>query len=134
MHGYQVITELSERSGGAWRPSAGSIYPTLQQLADEGLVRDREVEGRRVYELTDEGRALAERTGPQTPRWERPVRGGAHELRRTAQSVLSATMQVARDGDPAMRSEALRILGHARRSLYRLLAQDQSEQDPATEA
>src|SRR5262245_2110311 len=51
MHGYQVITELAERSGGEWRPSAGSVYPTLQQLEDEGLVRAQERDGRRVYEL-----------------------------------------------------------------------------------
>ena len=61
MHGYQIITELSERSGGDWRPSAGSVYPTLQQLTDEGLVRDEERDGRRVYELTESGRAEAER-------------------------------------------------------------------------
>ncbi|MFN8521304.1 MAG: PadR family transcriptional regulator, partial [Chloroflexota bacterium] len=124
MHGYQVITELAERSEGAWRPSAGSIYPTLQQLADEGLVRDTEVDGRRVYELTDEGRAFVERTKPQTPPWERPAHDGAHELRRAAQGVLSATMQIGRDGDAAMRAEAQRILADARRSLYRLLAED----------
>ena len=62
MHGYQIITELADRSGGDWRPSAGSVYPTLQQLTDEGLVRDQEQDGRRVYELTDSGRAEAERT------------------------------------------------------------------------
>lgn len=135
MHGYQVITELAERSDGAWRPSAGSIYPTLQQLADEGLVRDREVEGRRVYELTDEGRAAVERATPGTPPWERPSREGVHELRRVAQGVVSATMQIARDGDAAMRTEAQRILADARRSLYRLLAEDGTEQvDQPTEA
>jgi DNA-binding PadR family transcriptional regulator len=59
MHGYQVIRVLEERSGGHWRPSAGSIYPTLQQLEDEGLVRSEEVDGRRTYRLTDEGHAEA---------------------------------------------------------------------------
>lgn len=134
MHGYQVITELSDRSGGEWRPSAGSIYPTLQQLADEGLVRDREVEGRKVYELTDEGRAFVERTKAQTPPWERSGREDVRDLRRAAQGVLSATMQIARDGDTTMRAEAQRILADARRSLYRLLAEDGTEQDPGTEA
>src|SRR6188472_4443264 len=60
MHGYQIITELGERSGGEWRPSAGSVYPTLQQLEDEGLVRSEASDGRRVMALTDAGREAAE--------------------------------------------------------------------------
>ena len=56
MHGYEMITELDERTGGRWRPSAGSIYPTLQLLEDEGLVTAEEVEGRKVYSLTDSGK------------------------------------------------------------------------------
>src|SRR5437762_625640 len=60
MHGYQVIQELEAQSGGRWRPSAGSVYPTLQQLEDEGLVRSEEVDGRRTYSLTDAGRAAVE--------------------------------------------------------------------------
>jgi DNA-binding PadR family transcriptional regulator len=124
MHGYQIITELAERSGGEWRPSAGSIYPTLQQLADEGLVRDREVDGRRVYELTETGREAVERTRAQTPPWERPGRDDMLDLRHAARGVMSATMQIARDGDSAMHLEARRILTDARRSLYRLLAED----------
>src|SRR6266511_2215675 len=57
MNGYQIIQEIAERSGGVWKPSPGSIYPTLQQLEDEGLVTaDAEV-GRRTFTLTDEGRA-----------------------------------------------------------------------------
>lgn len=124
MHGYQVITELVERSGGVWRPSAGSVYPTLQQLADEGLVRDREVDGRRVYELTAEGRAALERSKRPTPPWERPGRDGLPDLGHTVRGVMSATMQIARDGDPAMQADAQRILSEARRALYRLLADE----------
>ena len=63
MHGYQVIQELEAQSGGRWRPSAGSVYPTLQQLEDESLVRSSEVDGRRVYSLTDEGRSAVARPG-----------------------------------------------------------------------
>ena len=70
MHGYQIITELSDRSGGDWRPSAGSVYPTLQQLTDEGLVRDEEREGRRVYELTESGRLEAEKSRSAVPPWQ----------------------------------------------------------------
>ena len=60
MHGYQIIQELAERTGGVWRPSPGSVYPTLQQLEDEELVRETASEsGKRVYELTDAGREQA---------------------------------------------------------------------------
>jgi hypothetical protein len=65
MHGYEVIQELEEQSGGRWRPSAGSVYPTLQLLADEGLVTSDEVDGRRTYTLTDEGRGAAAAAPPR---------------------------------------------------------------------
>ena len=133
MHGYQIITELAERSDGAWRPSAGSVYPTLQLLADEGLIRDQEVEGRRVYELTDAGRAVVERSKAETPPWERPGREGSPNLGQTIRGVMSATMQIAREGDPAMQAEAHRVLTDARRALYRLLADDGVEQDLGTD-
>ena len=63
MHGYEVMTELAERSGGVWRPSPGSVYPTLQQLEDEDLVRSEEVDQKRVFRLTDAGRQESERVG-----------------------------------------------------------------------
>src|SRR6478672_5113065 len=70
MHGYAIITELDERTGGRWRPSAGSIYPTLQLLEDEDLVTAEEAEGKRVYSLTEAGREAApERTEGSRP-WE----------------------------------------------------------------
>src|ERR687893_3158314 len=56
-NGYQLMQEIEQRSDGVWRPSPGSVYPALQQLEDEGLVRIAEREGRKAYELTDEGRA-----------------------------------------------------------------------------
>lgn len=124
MHGYQIITELSERSGGDWRPSAGSVYPTLQQLTDEGLVRDEERDGRRVYELTDSGRAEAERSRSAVPPWQSASRDGRPDLRRVAVQVMAATMQVAQGRDPAMQTRAYELLAECRRSLYRLLADD----------
>lgn len=124
MHGYQIITELAERSGGEWRPSAGSVYPTLQLLADEGLVRDQEVDGRRVYQLTDAGRTAVARDKDQAPPWERTGLDPALDIRRAVMQVVAASMQVARDGDPTHIAEARRILAEARRSLYRLLAED----------
>src|SRR5262245_44023429 len=78
-HGYQIIREIADRSEGAWTPSPGSVYPTLQQLTDEGLVRSSETDGKRVYELTDQGRAQAEsRQGPLP--WEEAAQGADDEL------------------------------------------------------
>ena len=86
MHGYQIIQELSTRSGGVWNPSAGSIYPTLQQLADEGLVDSEESAGKKVYHLTDAGRA-AGRTG--SGRVARLWRGSALQRGRPAVPLRS---------------------------------------------
>lgn len=71
-HGYQLMKEMQERSGGFYRASAGTIYPTLQQLEDEGLVRAETISGRRVYQLTDEGRKELE-ADPEVVRgiWDR---------------------------------------------------------------
>ena len=129
MHGYQVIRVLEERSGGHWRPSAGSIYPTLQQLEDEGLVRSEEVDGRRTYRLTDEGQTEAESLAAT----ESPlvaVRLGVSDdsspdVRRDAIELARAAMQVAKVGSPVAIGEAHRLLVAARRDLYRLLADDE---------
>src|SRR5437870_6495489 len=95
MHGYQVIQELEERSGGRWRPSAGSVYPTLQQLEDEGLVRSSEVDGRRVYSLTDEGRSAVAAAPAARPRWA-DLDGGrdARDVRALAMQLVGAVIQV----------------------------------------
>src|SRR3954465_14693171 len=70
MHGYEVITELDERTGGRWRPSAGSIYPTLQLLEDEGLVTAEEADGKRVSPLTAAGREAAPARTEGSRPWE----------------------------------------------------------------
>src|SRR6478735_6661636 len=57
MHGYEMIKELEERTQGAWVPSPGSIYPTLQLLEDEGLIRGEESDGKRRFALTDAGKS-----------------------------------------------------------------------------
>jgi DNA-binding PadR family transcriptional regulator len=122
MHGYEVIQELEATSGGRWRPSAGSVYPTLQQLADEGLVTSEEVDGRRVYALTESGRTAA--VDAPSPTWGDEDDGD--DIRR----FFAAVMQVERVGSPEARRESRRILADARRELYRLLAED----DAATNA
>jgi DNA-binding PadR family transcriptional regulator len=76
-HGYQLMKEMQDRSGGFYRASAGSVYPTLQQLEDEGLVSAETVGGRRVYQLTGEGRRELD-ADPDTVRgiWDRAEQFG----------------------------------------------------------
>jgi DNA-binding PadR family transcriptional regulator len=126
MHGYQIIREIGERSQGAWEPSPGSVYPTLQQLEDEGLVEADRPEGRRTYNLTAEGRTQAEAREGAAP-WELAAHGeeGAFfALRGLTFSLLGAVKQVAEVGDEAQLDRAQEILREARRQLYQLLAED----------
>jgi DNA-binding PadR family transcriptional regulator len=127
-NGYQLMQELEQRSDGAWRPSPGSVYPALQLLADEGLIRGESREGGTVYELTDAGRAHVEEHREQlgTP-WEQagadvpePVR----ELGRLLGQVAIASRQVMQAGNPEQAAEAAKILAETRRALYRVLAEE----------
>ena len=83
MHGYQIIREIEERSGGSWKPSAGSVYPTLQLLADEGLISAEESNGRKIYSLTDAGREEGRRRGISA--MGSGGRNAGHRVRRAAQ-------------------------------------------------
>jgi DNA-binding PadR family transcriptional regulator len=126
MHGYEMIQELESRSGGLWRPSPGSIYPTLQLLEDEGLVTSEEVEGKRSFVLTEEGRAEAERQASETPPWDRLAEeaDSPHvKLREAAFQVGAAAMQVAHAGSEAQMKDALEVLADARRRIYAILAE-----------
>jgi len=132
MHGYQIMQELEDRSGGAWQPSPGSIYPTLQQLADEGLVASEAVEGRNVFSLTEAG-ASAVAANEEPPPWERLANeGGAvfADLRRAMFQLGAAVRQVAAAGTRGQAEAADAILRDARRAIYRLLAEDDLEDDP----
>ena len=138
-HGYEIITELQAQSGGRWRPSAGSIYPTLQQLADEGLVTGSDVDGRRVYSVTDEGKAVAD-AAPPSP-WAGDDRGESHDIRRLGRQVVEAAMQVQRVGSANAATAAEVILLDTRAKLYGLLAadggaieEDAADDEPATPA
>jgi len=126
MHGYQIIQVLSERSGGNWTPSPGSVYPTLQQLEDEGLIEPVAGEsGRRAFALTEEGRAAAA-AGPASP-WEEAAESADTdlvELRDLVHQVLEATRQVAQAGTVAQIKAAQDVLRTARKSIYKLLAED----------
>ena len=130
-NGYQLMQEIENRTNGLWRPSPGSMYPVLQQLEDEGLVRPEGPEGRRVYQLTDEGRAYVEAHAEElgSP-WEAvcgSVDENARDFNRLSVQVLLAARQVAQTGTVRQVDDAEKVLVDARRRLYRILAEDESD-------
>lgn len=127
-HGYELIQEITERTAGAWTPSPGSIYPTLQALEDEGLVELDRVAGRKTASLTAHGREHVEENRERmgTP-WSTPPghgHGPALAMRQEAMALRGAVGQVARVGTSEQHTAAAGILATARRELYRLLAGD----------
>lgn len=133
-HGYELIKAIEERYAGFYRPSPGSVYPTLQLLEDEGSVVGEPVDGKRVYTITDAGRkALADhqRRADESGRgWRGRRRGPSPELeplRRSAMSLLGSVMEVARHGTAEQQRAALERLDAARREIYAILARDDSE-------
>jgi DNA-binding PadR family transcriptional regulator len=123
MHGYQIIREIEDRSGGTWKPSAGSVYPTLQLLADEGVIRAEEANGRKIYSLTEAGREEAARDHSSAP-WNAPGGGGFGSLPRAGVELAQAAAQVGRSGSPEQVRQAVAVLDEARRRIYAILAQD----------
>ena len=123
MHGYQIIQELAERSGGVWRPGAGSIYPTLRMLQEQGLIRSRNEGSRRVFSITDYGRRTVADSGDTEP-WKvyAAAEGTSVKLREATQSLFGALAQVEETGDDALREKATAIVAGARRAVYLMLA------------
>jgi len=127
MHGYQIIREIETRSHGVWKPSAGSVYPTLQMLADEGLVEVEESEGRKTYRLTDAGRDEDSEDGGRPAPWETAAAqtaGRAVELPKAASKLAQAVGQVVRGGSPEQIDAAIKVVDDARRKLYSILAEE----------
>lgn len=126
MHGYQIIQELGARSEGAWTPSAGSIYPALQLLADEGLVTAEETGGKKVFSLTEAGIAAVAEFADQPAPWEDAAASGtgAGAFRESIGRLVVAAGQIAKSGDEAQRTAAIEILNDARKKLYAILAED----------
>jgi DNA-binding PadR family transcriptional regulator len=129
MHGYDLIRELEERSGGRWHPSPGSIYPTLQLLEEQGLLSSTEVDGKRVYSITDEGRAHLEERGAGsgwTAPWDIPAesRERLGKLLGGMSQLGAAVIQLARTGRPDQVERVTEIVAEARKKVYTLLAED----------
>ncbi len=137
MHGYQIITELTERSGGVWRPSPGSVYPTLQALEDQGLVTADKSEGRRVFNLTDDGRAEADAAGDGPPPWEEAARSADRslvDLKGLMGETAAAVWQVARAGNDDQVKAVGEILADTRRRIYLILADGSSSTGPGPQS
>ncbi len=126
-NGYQLMQTIEERSDGRWRPSPGSVYPTLSQLEDEGLIWATEIDGQRVFEITDAGRArIGEREEGPAP-WEcgeDAEEDSNRKLRELIGGLAAAAMQVQRAGDEQQIQRARELLIEARRGLYRILAEE----------
>jgi DNA-binding PadR family transcriptional regulator len=136
-NGYQLMQEIESRSNGVWRPSPGSMYPVLQQLEDEGLVTPDGPEGRRVFQLTDAGRAYVEEHADElgSP-WDAAsdsVDVGARDLHHLSMQVLLAARQVAQMGSVRQVDDAEKVLVDTRRRLYRILAEDTDDEATASE-
>ncbi|MFD7614252.1 PadR family transcriptional regulator [Streptomyces sp. NPDC059828] len=126
MHGYEMIQEIGERSAGAWKPSPGSVYPTLQLLEDEGLIASESDGGKKLFTLTDAGRTEAESV-PDAP-WEDAGRGidwdAMHEIRAAGMGLMEAFGQVWKTGTADQRTKAIAVINDARKKLYLILADE----------
>ena len=130
MNGYQIIQQIAERSGGVWKPSPGSIYPTLQQLEDEGLVQAETDSGRRTYALTAEGRTyVAEHADEVAAPWAALTEGAdGHDIRPLIGQIAAAVWQIASVGTPEQQRRGREALADLRRRLQTILAEDETKE------
>jgi DNA-binding PadR family transcriptional regulator len=126
MHGYEMIQQIAERSNGLWKPSPGSVYPTLQLLDDEGLITASETDGsKKLFELTDTGREAAEKV--ETPPWDEITEGadpGQVNLRAAIGQLFGAVAQSAHTATEEQQQRIVEILNNARREVYGILGED----------
>jgi DNA-binding PadR family transcriptional regulator len=130
MHGYELIQQIRERSNDIWRPSPGSIYPALAQLEDEGLVLIEKVAGRKTAKLTEAGNeyiaANRDELGDPWADVQQDVGAQAMDLRGLVGQLMGAVAQVAAAGTPQQAARAAELLTETRKSLYRILAEDEA--------
>ena len=127
MHGYEMIQEIAERSGGAWKPSPGSVYPTLQLLVDEGLILGAETDGKKkLFELTPDGRSAAAKIA--TPPWEEiagDIDPAQQNLRTAAGQLFGALAQSVHAAGPEQQQRVIDIVNTARREIYQILGESE---------
>lgn len=133
-NGYQLMQTIEERSNGAWRPSPGSVYPTMAQLEDEGLIRSSEFEGAKRFEITDAGREHLGTRAEEPDPWVSDDEAGEDAISELGPLVIQigkAAWQVASVGDPDQRAKAIEVLAETRRALYRILAEEPGDAESA---
>ena len=125
-NGYAIMQEIEQRSDGVWRPSPGSVYPALAQLEDEGLIRSEEVDGRKLFAITDAGREqIAARPQDAPAPWDTLADGvssDVQELFGLMRQVGVAGLQLVQTATEKQISEAKQVLTETRRAIYRILA------------
>jgi DNA-binding PadR family transcriptional regulator len=136
-NGYQIMSDIEERSNGAWRPSPGAVYPALSALADEGLISDEKSDGRRTFRLTDAGQAYVGEN-PEMARgaWESTAQQEAWQvpgLFAEAARLGAGIVQIAHAGDPNQVRAAERLLERTRRELYRILADEAEDAEDSAD-
>ncbi len=132
LNGYQIIQEIAARSGGAWKPSPGSIYPTLQQLEDEGLVRAESLDGRRAFTLTEDGRTwVVEHADEVAAPWQ-TMNGTAdadESIKPLIGQVAAAMWQIVAVGTPEQHHKARAAMLELRKKLYGILSDDDTSEN-----
>jgi DNA-binding PadR family transcriptional regulator len=134
LNGYQLMQAIEERSGGRWRPSPGSVYPSLAQLEDERLVRAIERDEMKLFEITDAGRKHLEERHDHTPPWEDDEPDTVSDFKSQIKQIAIAWSQVVRAGNEAQIARAGETLADARRKLYLILAEEEASPTKADDA
>lgn len=124
-HGYELIKQLEARCGGFYRPSPGSVYPTLQLLEEGGYLTSEQIEGKRVYTITDSGRELLAERGNQVNLLDRNKPQQLIELQEALSDLSAAVMQVARSSNSNRVSRVREILHRVKREIYTILAEEE---------
>lgn len=126
-HGYEIISELTERSEGRWRPSPGAVYPVLKRLSKEGLIAPSETDGKKIFALTPAGKALVDQQREQWGEpWARAADEGSPEvdaLWTEGRQLGAAVWQISQSDDAEQVSAAAQVLAEARKRIYRMLAE-----------
>lgn len=126
MHGYEMTQEIAARSNDLWKPSPGSVYPTLQLLVDEGLITPTESEGsKKTFELTAEGRTAA--AAIETAPWDEIAEDAdpnAVNLRAALGQLFGAVGQAAHAASSDQQQRILDIVNTARREIYQILGEE----------
>lgn len=123
-HGYELIKQLEARYGGFYRPSPGSVYPTLQLLEEGGYLTSEQIEGKRVYTITDSGRQLLADRDPIDLIDREDKSQQLMELKEAIADLGTAVMLVARSSNLERMSRVREMLNKVKREIYAILAEE----------